>query len=152
MSTTASDSRPQSRNCDDSIKDHLNDLEALLDQAADRMFDPILFADVERECRLLHVRMRTHDAAARLETQDSKPAVAPELAEEFTRLCAEHPLIIGQLDRVIRCAESMSDRTLEDKDVFLLRVREVIALVRRHEAEDDRLLYLSVWRDTGGES
>jgi hypothetical protein len=46
----------------------------------------------------------------------------------------------------------MVDRTLEDKEVFVLRGRELLAMLRRHEAEEDRLFYLAVWRDTGGES
>ncbi len=41
---------------------------------------------------------------------------------------------------------------LEDKEVFVLRGRELLAMLRRHEAEEDRLFYLAVWRDTGGES
>ena len=60
--------------------------------------------------------------------------------------------MIGMLDRLIRPVDSMADRPLEDKEVFLLRVRELISMIRRHCAEEDRLFYLAVWHDTGGES
>ncbi len=60
--------------------------------------------------------------------------------------------MLGALDRLIRASESMAFHALEDQDVFFLRVREVIALIRRHEAEKDRLLDLAIWRETGGES
>ena len=44
-------------------------------------------------------------------------------------------------------------RALADaSDVFVLRVRELIAVVRRHDAEEDRLFTLAIWHDTGGES
>jgi hypothetical protein len=55
------------------------------------------------------------------------------------------------LDWLTRRVDAIADSTLEDKDVFLLRTRELIAVLRRHVAEEDRLFYLSVWRDTGGE-
>ena len=60
--------------------------------------------------------------------------------------------MLGQLDRLIRTADSVVDRPVEDTDVFFLRMRELIATLRRHEAEEDRLVSLAVWRDTGGES
>ena len=61
-------------------------------------------------------------------------------------------MILAKLDRLVRDVDSMADRTLEDKEVFFLRGLELIALLRRHEAEEDRIFYLSLWRDTGGES
>ena len=43
-------------------------------------------------------------------------------------------------------------RDFEDKEVFVMRIRELIAVLRRREAEEDRLLYFAIWRDHGGES
>ena len=71
---------------------------------------------------------------------------------EQARLRTEHSTILGMLDRIIRSTDALGDQTVEDKDVFFLRVRELLATVRRHEAEEDRLFYLAVWRETGGES
>ena len=85
-------------------------------------------------------------------TSEEFQKLSPELAEEVKRLREEHPIILGKLDRMIRLVDSMPDRTLEDKEVFFLRGNELIALLRRHEAEEDRLFHLAVWRDTGGES
>lgn len=152
MSTTASDSRSTSVQPNDSVKSSLTQIETLLDGAADRLFDAKYFLQLDEELRLLHARLRTYHSVDRFHEDDGKTGVAPELAEEVKRLREERPVIIGQLDRLIRCTESMVDRTLEDKDVFVLRGRELIARLRRHEAEEDRLFYLSVWHDTGGES
>jgi hypothetical protein len=56
------------------------------------------------------------------------------------------------LDRLLRAVESMAGRPMEDQTVFILKVQELAAMIRRHEAEERRLIYLSMWRDTGGES
>ncbi|MFQ5494657.1 MAG: hypothetical protein ACE5EX_04685 [Phycisphaerae bacterium] len=150
MTTTAQN--PQSRQdpTKDTTEASLAALETLFDRAAGDMLDSEIFEAIEAELRRLHARIRIHHSADQiLANQDQ---FGPELAEELNRLRSEHPTIIGLLDRLIRLAESIPDRTLEDKEVFILRGREVIAFLRRHEAEEDRLFYLSVWRETGGES
>ncbi len=154
MTTTASDSPfrtgPQT---DDSIKASLGMLEDMLDHAVEHLFDADYFEEMGRELRRLHARIRMHHAADFADSAaDDSTLLPPELTGELKRLRAEHPVILGQLDRLIRSVESMADRSLEDKEVFILRGRELIATLRRHEAEEDRLFYLAVWRETGGES
>jgi len=154
MTTAASDSPfrtgPQT---DDSIKASLGMLEDMLDHAVDHLFDADYFEEVGRELRRLHARIRMHHAADYADSKTDDPTlVPPELTGELTRLRAEHRVFLGQLDRLIRSVGSMADRSLEDKEVFTLRGRELIATLRRHEAEEDRLFYLAVWRETGGES
>lgn len=138
--------------CDDSISASLAVVEKFFNESADRMFDPDFFEQIGRELRRLHARLRIHHGADQLDAAQADADVPPELAEELSRLRAEHSVIIGILDRLIRQVESVGDRSLEAKEVFILRGRELIAFLRRHEAEEDRLLYLSVWCDTGGES
>ncbi|MFQ5592255.1 MAG: hypothetical protein ACE5HE_13920 [Phycisphaerae bacterium] len=154
MTTTASDSPFRAeQNTDDSIKASLSLLESMLDEAADHLFDADYFEEIGRELRRLHARIRMHHAADYVGASPDDPnALPPELSEELNRLRAEHPLFLGQLDRLVRSVDAMADRSLEDKEVFILRARELIAMLRRHEAEEDRLFYLAVWRDTGGES
>ena len=152
MTSTASETRPRPRRTtDDSIHACLSLLEGMLDRAPDHMFDTRYFEEVRRELRRLHARVRIHHAADCVQgAEGPDKGMAPDLQEELKRLWAEHPNILGALDRLIRSMDAMADRTLEDKDVFLLRGRELIAVLRRHEAEEDRVFYLSVWRDTGG--
>jgi len=76
----------------------------------------------------------------------------PELVEERTRLREEITHLIGQLDRILRTADSILMNADDDIDLFMLRVRELGATVRRHEAEEDRLMFRSGWVDIGGES
>ncbi len=152
MATTTPDCQSHATDRDNSVKESLRLLENLLDQAGDSMFDNEFFEEVEKELRLLHARLRSHHASDQLGINEGRLDARPELRDEAKRLQTEHPTIIGMLDRVIRAAESMADRTLEDKEVFILRGREIIAVLRRHEAEEDRLFYHAVWRETGGES
>lgn len=153
MTATAPDSETQPRHAgDDSISASLFLLEAMLDQAPDHTFDTAYFEEVGKKLRRLHARLRIHHAVDYARAGGKQSAITPELQGDLTRLRAEHPAILRQNDRLVRSVEAMADRTLEDKEVFLLRGRELIAMLRRHEAEEDRLLYLSVWRDTGGEA
>ncbi len=152
MTAVAPDSQFRSpTTADDSIKASLNVLARLLDQASDRLFEAEFFEALGKEFRRLHARIRIHHAVDQL-SADLHSELSPELTDEVERLRLEHPIILGKLDRLIRSVDSMADRSLEDKEVFLLQGHELIALLRRHEAEEDRLFYLSVWRDTGGES
>ncbi|MCH8149772.1 MAG: hemerythrin domain-containing protein [Planctomycetes bacterium] len=138
---------------DDSISATLPQIEALLDESSARMFDGEYFEKMATELRRLHARVRVHHAANELNICDESEAnTAPELLREQARLRGEHSDILGRLDRIIRSTNALPDQTVEDKDVFFLRVRELLATVRRHEAEEDRLFYLAVWRETGGES
>jgi hypothetical protein len=137
---------------DDSISTMLPQIEALLVESSERMFDSDYFEQMATELRRLHARVRIHHAANELNICDENEDSPPEFLREQARLRAEHSTILGGLDRIIRSTDALADQTVEDKDVFFLRVRELLATVRRHEAEEDRLFYLAVWRETGGES
>lgn len=141
------------RTGDDSISATLPQIEALLGESSEKMFDCEYYEQVATELRRLHARVRVHHAANELNIcNESENSVPPEFLREQARLRDEHSTILGTLDRIIRSTDALGDQTVEDKDVFFLRVRELMATVRRHEAEEDRLFYLTVWRETGGES
>ena len=144
----ASANRPK----DDSFHDILAELERILGNAPRPDADPPNYLLLDAELRKLHARFRVHQASDFFNAQ-TNPAVAaaPQLGDEFTRLGAEHTRILGLLDWLLRHVDAMPDLPVEDRDVFLLRLREMIAVLRRHEAEEDRLL-LTLWHDTGGES
>ena len=138
---------------DDSITATLPQIEAFLGESSERMFDSEYYEQITTELRRLHARVRVHHAANELNICDeSENSMPPEFLREQARLRNEHSAILGGLDRIIRSTDAMADQTVEDKEVFFLRVRELLATVRRHEAEEDRLFYLAVWRETGGES
>jgi len=143
------DNRPK----EDTFRDVLSEIERILGDAPSPDADAPDFFKLDDELRKLHARFRSHQGADFFSPK-SNPAVAaaPQLGDEFTRLCAEHSRILGLLDWLIRRVDAMPERPVEDRDVFLLRVREMIAVLRRHEAEEERLFHIALWHDTGGES
>ncbi len=154
MTMTTSRSGASSRTSNgDQIRATLASAERMLDESADRLFDAAFFEALGDKLRRLHALTRIQHAAGVLEENDSDFAgLAPEHADQRDRLLIEHGTMLGMLDRIIRATDHLADKTLEDKEVNFLRIRELIAVLRRHEAEEDRLFYLAVWRDTGGES
>lgn len=137
---------------DESTKYALQHLEELLVTAPDRSSDAAYFTTLSNEFRYLHARIRAHHAADCLEFPSGPRVLPAELTQEWDRLREEHTPILGMLDWLIRHVESITDQATEDKDVFILRVKELIAVLRRHDAEEDRLYAIALWRDTGGES
>ena len=138
---------------EETTKYALRNLEELLAAAPDLASDAAYFATLSNEFRSLHARIRAHHGAMCLQPPEGQPPVIPaERTEEWNRLCEEHVHILGMLDLLIRHVESIADQGTEDKDVFILRVKELIAVLRRHEAEEDRLYAIALCRDTGGES
>ena len=135
------------------ITDTVDLIERLLDHSGDDVTEAALCESLTEQMRTLHARLRAQHALARCEaTDDQVTQSAPELSGDEQRLLAEHSLILGSLDRLIRCVETVASCSAEDQLVFVLGVRELIATIRRHEAEEDRLIYLAYWRETGGES
>lgn len=136
---------------DEAIKLSLSRVEEAMD-AAEHSTDPDVFELLDEEFRRLHARIRTHHAVDCLSSYERGPLVPAEWGDEWVRLRDEHPRLLGQLDWLIRHVGSVADQPVEDREVFTLRVRELIAHLRRHDAEEDRLFALALWHDTGGES
>lgn len=102
--------------------------------------------------RDLHARVRTHHAIGVIHTPTDGKEIAPRYVAQLEHLRNEHTAMIGTLDRLIRAVETLTELAIEDRMVFAARLRELIAFIRRHEAEEDRVLYLAMWHDFGGES
>ena len=137
---------------DTAIKDSLQILDDALDQTAAYSRGATFFELVDRELRRLHAHVRAHHATACLQPPLSGGVVPDEVANEWARLRDEHPRILAQLDWLIRHVELVSDHPLENHDPFVLRMRELIAVLRRHDAEEERVYTIALWHDTGGES
>ncbi len=151
MSTTPAPFHSESMDSSDqTVRTALETIETLLADSAGPAFGPDYFETLSFDLHHLHACVRSQHSAAGLSGIDGQ--VLPELADQFERLQREHLMILGQIDQVVRLVDSMADRPMEDREVFFLRIREMIATLRRHEAEEDRLLCLAIWRDTGGES
>jgi len=148
---TSAASHDVRRSPDDSFKESLAALEAILDRESDRVSDVGCCDELSAELRRLHARFRAHDAGGYFSSSDPAPVVPPELVEEVERLRSEHRPILGQLDWLVRHVVGIADRSMEDQEVLVLRLRELIAVLRRHEAEESRVFFLAMWRETGGE-
>ena len=135
---------------DQAIKESLRVIEETLENTPSFDRDGVFFDVLGAEFRRLHARIRAHDANDCLCVGEANLPL--EVQSEWSRLRGEHPRILGQLDWLIRHVDSIADQAVEDHDVFILRVRELIAVLRRHDAEEDRLLAHAFWHETGGES
>lgn len=134
------------------LRDTLHKIENLLVHSTAQASSAAYLNTLGDGLRELHARVREHHAASRLTESEDGTHIAPEYLDALTKLSDEHSHLLGMLDRLVRIVDSMPDRQIEDRDVFFLSIRELIAVLRRHEAEEDRLFALSMWRDTGGES
>lgn len=151
MTTTHPEGTP-TKTTQVSLSDALSSIEERMACMPDRLFDHEFYEGLAAELRRFHAQLRAHHAVATYHAGGEAIAqLSPEYADQISRLHSEHSTLLGMLDRLIRSAETMCDLPLEDKEVFAMRVREVMAVTRRHEAEEDRLFYLSLWRDIGGE-
>jgi len=148
MTSTAPHSRFHTRNIlDDSIKASLEVVEQMLDRVSEHLFNEDYFLEVGLELRRVQARVRVRHAAVNLASPEhGTEPIQTSLLHERKRLESEHSSILKQLSRLSRGIDGIADETLEDKQIFILRVRELIATLRRHEAEEDRLFYLSVWQ------
>ena len=142
-----------------SLRPALSAIEECLDAVVDRRnkadlgCDQECFAALRSELAKLHAKLRTHQGTSSLEDRSAGSAsLPPELSNDVHRLRAEHPRVLGELDRLVRASEFMPDRPLEDAEVFFLRIRELIAVIQRRLAEEDRIFHRAMWHDTGGES
>lgn len=153
MSTIESNSITPSRNVNGNIIGAmLPELQSLIDQSLDRLHDADYYHSIDETLRKLHACLRAHHAAGYFpDKPHSSQPIPPEWMEQLSCLRDEHMHFLGFLDRLIRSCESVADRPLEDREVFFLRIQELMAMMRRHEVEEDRILYLAIWRDVGGE-
>ena len=140
------------RSPDALIRDSLQRIEHTL-AALGVPLNPAACRTLLEEMRQLHMRFRSHDAATHIDPacMTATPSVPPQLYTDLKRVRAEHPHLLGLLDWLIRYADSISNQSEEDQEVYILRAREMIAVFRRHEAEEDRIFFRSAWEDTGGE-
>lgn len=100
----------------------------------------------------LHAKLRRHHAAGALSMDPSDgPRSLGATDCRVLRLNAEHSTMLGMLGHL--CAEcyAVSGQPPDEQELFILRARELIAVFRRHKAEEDLLYYQTVWRDVGGE-
>jgi hypothetical protein len=137
----------------DSIGSSIIEIEAILERANETLVDDSLYQQLKAVMMRLHARVRSHHAADCLTASDmSDGVIPPEYLDTVERLREEHILIVGRLDRLIRSIDSLAAQPFEETEVFFLSIRELIATLRRHEAEENCLFAGAMWRDTGGES
>ncbi len=139
-----------------STKQSMDKIEALLEETANEGLEQYMFDGFDEGLKVLHAQVRLHhsidclSSACSASSKEDTP-IPPRFAEDVNRLHNEHTTILGMLDRLVRSAGAIADQPIEDKEVFVMKVRELVAVIRRHEAEEDRILYLALWGDIGGE-
>ncbi len=151
MTTTQYDDR-----LDALVKASTGELLAMIEQGLDhapQSFETRSSAkQFKRLLDALHAKLRRHHAAGALSLD---PSAGPQSLGatdcRVLRLNAEHSTMLGILGHL--CAEcyAMSGLSPDEQELFILRARELVAVFRRHKAEEDSLYYHTVWRDVGGE-
>jgi len=115
--------------------------------------DPESLKHMRSVLSALHAQVRVLHAGGCLQkSQAGIDALPPEQARDWTRLSNECFAILGLIDRVLQCTASVLQYGEAEEELLLLRVREIVAIVKRHIAEEENLLYRAVWQDVGGES
>lgn len=132
--------------------DLLDELQEFLNPiAAKKRPTPQIAENLNSYLTTLHARFRQHAGQDWAHDDEEKGLVSPDLSGPAERLRDEHALIITRLDLLIREVDLLDGWTDEERDVYYLKIQELIALLRRHEAEENLITYRSTWYDTGGE-
>jgi len=131
----------------------LDMIDEVLGGSGERLSQADVVDELERLLHTLHARLRRDHAIALLfpETTPDKGLCSFESGSRRVRLNQEHAVMLGTLDRILRQCDSVTSKSVEEQLVLALRIRELGATIRRHEAEEDWLIYQDTWRDTGGE-
>lgn len=111
-------------------------------------------ASIKQFKRLLdvwHARLRRHHAAGTLSVETEGINGAMSSDPRSARLCAEHSTMLGMLGRLCEQCYAVSSLSADEQELFVLSVLELVAIFRRHKAEEDLLYYQKIWRDIGGE-
>jgi hypothetical protein len=87
-----------------------------------------------------------HAAVTPAEPKHGGDPIRASLLHERERLATEHSPILRLLSRLVQGLDGIGNETLEDKQIFILRIRELTAILHGHETEEDRLFDLSVWQ------
>lgn len=132
--------------------DLLDELQEFLNQiTAKKRPTPQTAETLNSHLTTLHARFRQHAGQNWVHDDGAKGLISPDLSGPAERLRDEHALIITRLDLLIREVELLDGWTDEERDVYFLKIQELIAFLRRHEAEENLMTYRSTWYDTGGE-
>jgi len=100
----------------------------------------------------LHAKLRRHHATELLADDPEQPsAIMNSTDPQAARLNAEHSTLLGLLGRLCEQCYTVATFTAHEQELFVLRLREFLAIFRRHKAEEDLRYYQTVWREVGGE-
>ena len=125
-----------------------------LDSALDYMPEGVCdAARLEAFCdsfRRLHARIRMRQAATYINGPEDLSC--PGHVRDWTRLREEYHPLMGMIDRLIRSVEANLASGVFDDELLYLRMKEIVAITRRHIAEEEHLFASGVWDEIGGES
>jgi len=74
---------------------------------------------------------------------------SPHLLPKLTALTAEHPEILKEFREVAQAAAQLAAADSDAATRIAARTRRVIATLRRHEAEENELIFKTFWDDIG---
>ncbi|MGB0714346.1 MAG: hypothetical protein ACPGXK_00605 [Phycisphaerae bacterium] len=108
---------------------------------------------LREDFRKLHAQLRIHHARYLMDDKQLYPDLTrPEHVHAWSRLMDECMPILGMIDRTLRTSDSILSYGADQTHLLLLRMQEIVSIVRRHVAEEEWLLCQAVYQDIGGES
>jgi hemerythrin-like domain-containing protein len=112
--------------------------------------DPGWGDELARRVGNVHEGLKAHfQGAAERELFDELARTAPHLLNKLTALATEHREILEQFRHVGDQARSLDLADLAAVERLSVLTQCAIALLRRHEAEENELIVQAIWEDIG---
>ena len=152
MPESRDESAARPRPIDEAKRGHRECMEVLaeVERCVDRTPDEAWVTDLMRCLPNLRESLQRHFTEEESGTlYDTMPMVFPHLSRRFEELRSEHPRLLENVDEILGKAEK-----LEAPETYELReldahVQLLLARIRRHEAQENELVFEAVWREVG---
>ncbi len=123
---------------------------AEIERSVDRTPDRGWVADLVERLPRLREALIDHFADEESGTlYGTMPLTFPHLAERFEALKHEHPRLLAHVDNLLERAGHLDDPKPYELRELDARMQLLLARIRRHEAQENELVFEAVWHEIG---
>jgi hemerythrin-like domain-containing protein len=124
------------------------ELEALLDKPTEH--GAVWLSEVQGVLPRMAEALRAHFASEEAGPLfRALPQEFPHLADRLRRLCAEHAPLLQQMAAMEERARALEEPEAYDLRELSGRLQLLVAVIRRHEAEEDEAVLSAYWQEAG---